>query len=66
MVYRSMVLRRKHLDHPEVRVLRTSAVTIESNATVPVQIDGDPYGTAPVELRVLPGELELFVPESVS
>ncbi len=62
--YSEMVMRRTHLNRPDVRVIKTAAVTIESEAAAPVQIDGDPFGTTSVRFRCLPGELELFVPES--
>ena len=64
--YCAMVPRRRHLERPDVRVFKTSSVTVEAEATAPVQIDGDPFGTTPVTFRCRPGELELFVPESIS
>jgi diacylglycerol kinase (ATP) len=64
--YSAMVTRRLHLDKSDVRVFKTSEVTIESEGTAPVQIDGDPFGSTPVTFRCLPSELELFVPESFS
>lgn len=60
--YSAMVARRLHLDRSDVRVFKTSAVTIESDCPAPVQIDGDPLGIAPVSFQCLPGELKLFVP----
>lgn len=60
--YSAMVTRRLHLDRADVRVFKTSAVTIQSDCPVPVQIDGDPLGITPVSFQCLPGELELFVP----
>lgn len=60
--YSAMVTRRLHLDRPDVRVFKTSAVTIESDRPAPVQIDGDPLATTPVSFKCLPGELELFIP----
>ena len=62
--YSAMVMRRQHLDRSDVRLIRTTAVTIESDSAAPVQIDGDPFGTTSVTFRCLPSELELFVPES--
>lgn len=41
---------------------RAARVRIESDEPVPIQVDGDPAGQTPVEVRVLPGELEVFVP----
>jgi diacylglycerol kinase (ATP) len=60
--YSAMVICRKHFDRADVRVVQTPALTIESESSVPIQIDGDPFETTPVRLRCLPGELELFVP----
>lgn len=62
--YSTMVMRQAHLDRADVRVISTSAVTIESPASAPVQIDGDPFGTTSVRFSCLPAELELFVPEA--
>jgi diacylglycerol kinase family enzyme len=64
--YSAMVTRRLHLHRPDVRVIKTASLTIESDTAAPVQIDGDPFGTTSVSFRCLPDELELFVPESVS
>ncbi len=64
--YSAMVTRRLHLDRPDVRVFKTSEVMIESAGAAPVQIDGDPFGSTSVTFNCLPGELELFVPESFS
>lgn len=64
--YSTMVMRRVHLDQPDVRVIRTANVTVKSPVDAPVQIDGDPFGTTSVQFRCLPGELELFVPETGS
>lgn len=64
--YSAMVTRRLHLGRPDVRVFTTSEVAINSEESAPIQIDGDPLGTTSVTFRCLPGELELFVPESVS
>lgn len=64
--YWSQVVRRTHLDRDDVQVLHSASLTIECEApnscSAPVQIDGDPCGTAPLSLKTLPSELELFVP----
>jgi diacylglycerol kinase (ATP) len=65
--YAARVVRRRHLDLPDVRVITTKAVTIESEIAAPIQIDGDPLGATlektSVRFECLPGELELLVPE---
>ncbi len=38
-------------------------VRIESAVPVPLQIDGDPAGTTPTEISILPGALEVLAPE---
>jgi diacylglycerol kinase family enzyme len=45
--------------HDFVRV-QTRRVLIESAGTAPYQLDGDPGGELPVEIRVLPGRLTLL------
>lgn len=68
--YAAQVVRRKHLDRPDVRVITTTAATIESEVAVPVQIDGDPFGATSgktsFKFQCLPGELELFAPEATA
>ncbi len=48
------VMRGFHEDLPDVRVLTASRVHVESDTPVPVQVDGDPAGMTPVDIRVLP------------
>ena len=50
----------------DVQSLRASRVRIEADDPVPIQIDGDPVGWTPAEVRVLPAALEVFVPQSDS
>lgn len=51
-----------HRQQPGVQVLRTPRVTIRSDQMVPVQADGDPCGTLPVDVRVLPNRWTTVVP----
>ncbi|MEM7314142.1 MAG: hypothetical protein AAF497_13425, partial [Planctomycetota bacterium] len=42
---------------------QTTEVTLESDQeNVPFQIDGDPGGTLPARIRILPGRLRLMLP----
>jgi diacylglycerol kinase (ATP) len=41
---------------------RAREIRIESSDAVPFQLDGDPGGTLPVEIRIEPGRLALLVP----
>ena len=60
--YVVMVLAGAHERLPDVRSIRASSVRIESDASVPVQADGDPAGRTPMEARVLPAALEVVAP----
>ena len=57
------VLRGKHESLPDVISARASRVRVESDDPVPVQVDGDPAGWTPTEIRVLPGAAEFLIPE---
>ena len=48
----------------DVQLARAARIRIVSDVPVPVQTDGDPAGRTPAEIRVLPGELEVFVPKT--
>ena len=52
----------KHETLEDVETLQCRGVRIESDEPVPIQIDGDPAGSTPVEMCVLPGVLEVVVP----
>ncbi len=51
-----------HENLDDVQSVRAGHLRIESSKPVPIQIDGDPGGWTPVEIRVLPAELEILVP----
>lgn len=53
---------RKHEQLEDVQSKRVGRIRIESDVPVPVQIDGDPAGFTPVDVQVLQGALEVFVP----
>jgi diacylglycerol kinase (ATP) len=52
----------RHERRADVQSARAARVRIESDVPVPVQVDGDPAGWTPAEVRVLPAALEVFVP----
>jgi len=45
---------------PAVRVLRCRSLTIRSDAPCGVEIDGQPFGTTPVRIGLLPGALSVL------
>ena len=56
------IYRGTHLPHPKAELLRGSTVTISSDATLPIELDGEQPGTLPVRIDVLPRALRLRVP----
>lgn len=51
-----------HVRRPEVEVLRGREVRIEADRALPYGADGEPAGTLPVTVRVLPGALSVLRP----
>jgi len=60
--YSWAVWRGRHLARGDVRGGRATRLTLDAAAPVPVQVDGDPLGTTPVEVDVMPGALTLVAP----
>ena len=48
--------------HPKVRHWRAARVRVESEGEVPVELDGEPVGTLPLEIQVLPRALLFMRP----
>lgn len=57
------VAMKSHETLEDVQSVRASRFRVEADEPVPIQVDGDPAGWTPVEIRVLPSELEVFVPD---
>jgi diacylglycerol kinase (ATP) len=60
------IYRGTHLPHPKAELLRGSTVTISSDVTLPIQLDGEQPGTTPMRVDVLPRALRLRVPPSAA
>jgi diacylglycerol kinase (ATP) len=54
--------RGRHLPHPKAELLRGVVVTIDADAPLPVELDGEQPGTTPVRFEVVPGALRVRVP----
>ena len=51
-----------HLRQEDVVYLKGTSVRIESPDAVPVQVDGEPAGTTPLHIDLLPGRIPFIVP----
>ena len=49
---------------PDVKSVTATHVRWESDVPVPIQVDGDPAGWTPAEFSILPGAVEILVPQS--
>jgi diacylglycerol kinase family enzyme len=58
------VYRGTHLPHPKAELLRGKVVTVEADAPLPVELDGEQPGTTPVRFEIVPGALRLRVPSA--
>jgi diacylglycerol kinase (ATP) len=50
-----------HAQHPKVRMLRASTVTVEANRGLQVFADGEPFGPLPASFEVVPAALPVVV-----
>jgi diacylglycerol kinase (ATP) len=55
-------LEQRALPQGDVEMLACSRVTIHSNTPVPAQLDGDAFGTTPLDIKADAAELKLIVP----
>lgn len=53
---------RKHVEHGGVRYVRLHHVRVESDSTVPVELDGEAAGCLPIEVTIRPSAIRLRVP----
>lgn len=60
LVYLGGVMLGQHEGMADFVRVQTARLRIESAAPAPVQLDGDPAGELPVDIRVLPGRLRLI------
>ncbi|MFN2471887.1 MAG: diacylglycerol kinase family protein, partial [Gaiellaceae bacterium] len=51
-----------HLPHPKAELLRGATVTVDSDAPLPIELDGEQPGTTPVRFEVVPRALRVRVP----
>jgi YegS/Rv2252/BmrU family lipid kinase len=63
--FASFILRGIWAD-PQVEVYRGRKVDIRTRRPMPVQVDGDPAGTTPITIQVVPSALRVLVPRGVA
>lgn len=54
----------RHMQDPQVVYRRARHIEVQTEGTVPVQVDGDPMATTPITVKVVPHALSLLVPPS--
>jgi diacylglycerol kinase family enzyme len=54
--------RGKHLPHPKAELLRGAVVTVDADAPLPIELDGEQPGTTPARFEVVPRAIRLRVP----
>lgn len=59
------VLSQRYLKGPNVVHRQAKWIEIEAAETLPVQVDGDPLGTTPVRVRVVPRALHILAPPTI-
>lgn len=64
LMYLSGVALGQHESWRDCTMQRITHVRIEADAEVPYQLDGDPGGVLPVEIKVLPNRLTLIAPRN--
>jgi YegS/Rv2252/BmrU family lipid kinase len=52
----------KHLGHPQVNMRRASRISIMCQPPLPLEVDGEPFGTTPATFTLVPGILPVIVP----
>jgi YegS/Rv2252/BmrU family lipid kinase len=54
------VFKGKHVEHPKVKVLSGSTITVDAQPRQLLMADGELLGETPMSLNVLPGRLKIF------
>ena len=59
------ILMGQHIERGIAQYWQSAGVTIESVPPVPVQLDGDAWGTTPVEIKIIANALNVFAPAEI-
>lgn len=58
------IVSQRHLQDPRIVYRQARHIEVQTEWAIPVQVDGDPIGTTPVTLKVMPLALRVLVPPS--
>jgi diacylglycerol kinase family enzyme len=58
------VLAHKHLEDPKVEYYQCREIVIESEHSLPVHVDGEPFIKTPVTIHTVPSSLKVIVPKT--
>jgi diacylglycerol kinase (ATP) len=59
------VLRHRHLQDPKVEYYQCREIVVESEHSLPVHVDGEPFTRTPVAIHTVPSSLKVIVPKIV-
>jgi len=51
----------RHDDDPEVTYLQVRELLVAARPSIPIQVDGEPFGTTPARIEVVPGAVRMLV-----
>ncbi len=57
----ALVLIGRHEDDPDVTYVRARELLLNARPPLPLQVDGEPHGTTPAHITVVPGALRVLV-----
>ena len=60
----SQLLLGQHVERGNAHYFQTESVRVESSPPIPIQLDGDEWGTTPAQLSMLPSVLDVLVPDN--
>jgi YegS/Rv2252/BmrU family lipid kinase len=60
----SMLYSGEVYSHPKVRHFEAARILAESDSRTEIEVDGEPLGTLPLEITILPRQLRVMVPRS--
>ncbi|MDP9468277.1 MAG: diacylglycerol kinase family lipid kinase [Chloroflexota bacterium] len=60
------IYKAKHVNNPKVEIVRARSVHIEGGMATRIHLDGEPFGSVPVEVSLLPGAISIAAAQAGS